>query len=99
MQEVARVLMKGGVAVFETPNPRNLIVGATTFHLDPTHVRPLPPEVLQILLETVGFGEVEQRPLHPSETLDYMVKHHNLDLHIATLLFGPQDYAAIGVMR
>jgi len=99
MQEVARVLKKGGVAVFETPNPRNLIVGATTFHLDPTHVRPLPPEVLQILLETVGFGEVEQRPLHPSETLDYMVKHHNLDLHIATLLFGPQDYAAIGVMR
>lgn len=99
MLEVARVVMKGGVAVFETPNPRNIIVGATTFHLDPTHVRPLPPEVLQVLLETVGFGEVEQRPLHPSDTLDYMVKHHNLDRHIATLLFGPQDYAALGVMR
>jgi O-antigen chain-terminating methyltransferase len=99
MQEVARVLKKGGVAIFETPNPRNLIVGATTFHFDPTHIRPLPPEVLQILLETVGFAEVEQRPLHPSETLDYMVKHHNLDRHVATLLFGPQDYAAIGVMR
>jgi O-antigen chain-terminating methyltransferase len=99
MQEVARILKKGGVAIFETPNPRNLIVGATTFHFDPTHIRPLPPEVLQILLETVGFGEVEQRPLHPSETLEYMVKHHNLDRHVATLLFGPQDYAAIGVMR
>jgi len=41
MQEVARVLRPGGVAIFETPNPRNLIVSATTFHLDPTHIRPL----------------------------------------------------------
>jgi O-antigen chain-terminating methyltransferase len=99
MQEVARVLRKGGVAIFETPNPRNLIVGATTFHLDPTHIRPLPAEVLQILLETVGFDEIEQRPLHPSDTLEYMVKHHNLDRHVATLLFGPQDYAVIGLIR
>jgi SAM-dependent methyltransferase len=99
MQDVSRVLKPGGVAIFETPNPRNLIVGATTFHLDPTHVRPLPPEVMQILLETVGFDEVAQRPLHPSDTLDYMVSHHNLDKRIATLLFGPQDYAVIGVMK
>ncbi|MGJ0503885.1 MAG: class I SAM-dependent methyltransferase [Methylocystis sp.] len=97
MQQVTRVLKNGGVAIFETPNPRNLIVGATTFHFDPTHVRPLPPEVLQILLETVGFEQVETRELHPSDTLDYMVKHHNLDRHIAKLLYGPQDYAAIGI--
>jgi SAM-dependent methyltransferase len=99
MQEVARVLKKGGVAVFETPNPRNLIVGATTFHFDPTHIRPLPPEVLQILLETVGFAHVATRPLHPSETLEYMVRNHGLDRHVATLLFGPQDYAVIATME
>jgi O-antigen chain-terminating methyltransferase len=99
MQEVARVLKPGGVAVFETPNPRNLIVGATTFHFDPTHIRPLPPEVLQILLETVGFAHVETRPLHPSDTLEYMVRQHNLDRHVASLLFGPQDYAAIATME
>ena len=99
MQEVSRVLKSGGVAIFETPNPRNLIVSGTTFHLDPTHVRPLPFEVMQVLLETVGFGEVIQRPLHPSDTLDYMVKQHNLDKRIATLLFGPQDYAAIALMK
>lgn len=98
MQQVTRVLKNRGVAIFETPNPRNLIVGATTFHFDPTHIRPLPPEVLQILLETVGFEQVETRQLHPSDTLDYMVKHHNLDRHLATLLYGPQDYAAIGIM-
>ena len=98
MQEIARVLTRGGLVLFETPNPRNLIVGATTFHFDPTHIRPLPPEVLQVLLETVGFGQVETRPLHPSETLDYMVRHHGLDRHVANLLYGPQDYAALGVM-
>ncbi len=98
MQEVVRVLRRGGVAIFETPNPRNLIVGATTFHLDPTHMKPLPAEVLQILLETVGFAQIETRPLHPSDTLESMVKHNNMDRHLATLLFGPQDYAVIGVI-
>ena len=99
MQEVVRVLRKGGVAIFETPNPRNLIVGATTFHLDPTHIKPLPAEVMQILLETVGFDRIETRPLHPSDTLETMVKQHNLDRDLANLLFGPQDYAVIGLIE
>jgi O-antigen chain-terminating methyltransferase len=98
MQQVVRVLKKGGIALFETPNPRNLIVGATTFHLDPTHIRQLPPEVMKVLFETVGFEQIEIRPLHPSDTLDYMVKTHGLDPHVATLLYGPQDYAVIGVV-
>jgi SAM-dependent methyltransferase len=97
MQEAARVLRPGGVVILETPNPRNLVVGAAAFHLDPTRVRPLPPEVLQALLEAVGYGAVEIRPLHPSPTLAPMLKDHRLDPHIAELLFGPQDYAAIGV--
>ena len=83
--------------IFETPNPRNLIVGAHTFNFDPTHIRPLPPEVLEILLETVGLSDIEIRPLHPSDTLDSMVNARRLDPHIATLLFGPQDYAILGV--
>ena len=99
MQEVIRVLKKGGVAIFETPNPRNIIVGATNFWFDPTHIRPLPSEVLQLLLETVGFPHVEARPLHPFDTLEYMVKEHNIDRNVASLLYGPQDYAIIGVME
>src|SRR5262249_55887862 len=42
--ESVRVLRPGGVALFETPNPRNLTVGACSFYMDPTHVRPLPPD-------------------------------------------------------
>ena len=98
LQQVARVLRPGGLALFETPNPRNLIVGATTFHFDPTHVKPLPPEVLALLLEIAGFAKVEIRPLHPSDTLEYMARNSNLDPHVASLLFGPQDYAALGIL-
>ena len=98
MQEVVRVLKKGGIAIFETPNPHNLIVGATTFYFDPTHIRQLPPEVMQILFEATGFSQVETRPLHPYENFDYIVKHHNINPDVAMLLFGPQDYAVIGVM-
>jgi SAM-dependent methyltransferase len=97
IQEVVRILRPGGLVIFETPNPRNLIVGAHTFNFDPTHIRPLPPEVLEILLETVGLSDIEIRPLHPSDTLDSMVNARRLDPHIATLLFGPQDYAILGV--
>jgi len=99
MQEVVRVLKKGGVAIFETPNPRNVIVGSTNFWFDPTHIRPLPPEVMDLLLETVGFPHLETRPLHPFHTLDHMVKDRKIDQDVATLLFGPQDYAIIGVME
>jgi O-antigen chain-terminating methyltransferase len=97
VEEAARVLKKGGLVVFETPNPRNLIGGATTFHFDPTHIKPLPPEVLQILLETCGFTAIETRLLHPSDTLDVVVGQNRLDPHIAGLLFGPQDYAVLAI--
>lgn len=97
VQEIVRVLRSGGLLIFETPNPRNLIVGAHTFNLDPTHIRPLPPEVLEVLLESAGLSGIEIRPLHPSETLEPIVNAGRVDAHIASLLFGPQDYAIIGI--
>jgi SAM-dependent methyltransferase len=97
MQHITRVLKKGGLVIFETPNPRNLIVGANTFHFDPTHIKPLPPEVVEVLFETLGFTNIETRLLHPSDTLDGMIEQKRLDPHIAGLLFGPQDYAVLGI--
>ena len=35
LDETARVLKSGGIAIFETPNPENILVGAFTFYLDP----------------------------------------------------------------
>lgn len=47
-----------GVLIFETPNSRNLSVAANTFYIDPTHSRPLPPELLEFIAEYSGFGDV-----------------------------------------
>jgi O-antigen chain-terminating methyltransferase len=94
-REALRVLAPGGVLIYETPNPRNLIVGATTFHLDPTHRRPMPAEVLTTLLDTAGYHPVEARPLHPSETLGAFRRDARADPYIAELLFGPQDLAVL----
>lgn len=55
MQEVYRTLKPGGLIIFETPNPENIIVGTSSFHLDPTHRKPIPPELLSFLTEYFGF--------------------------------------------
>ncbi|SDY56306.1 O-antigen chain-terminating methyltransferase [Variovorax sp. YR634] len=48
-------LCPGGLLILETPNPENLIVGATNFYLDPTHIRPVPPLLLSFATEHAGF--------------------------------------------
>ncbi len=95
-REALRVLAPGGVLIYETPNCHNLIVGARSFHNDPTHLSPLPSELMTTLLDTVGYHPVEARPLHPSETLDAFRRESRADPYIAELLFGPQDLAVLG---
>ncbi|UYF98760.1 glycosyltransferase [Halomonas sp. GD1P12] len=56
VQQAHRVLLPGGVLILETPNPENLTVGLWSFHLDPTHQRPLPPPLLHFLATDTGFA-------------------------------------------
>jgi len=65
VDEVQRVLCKGGVAIFETPNPKNLIVGACNFYADPTHVRQIFPDLLEFVMQSRGFQSVSLRYLNP----------------------------------
>jgi hypothetical protein len=50
------VLQPGGLLIMETPNPENLVVGANTFYLDPSHERPIPPPLLAFAAEHAGFA-------------------------------------------
>jgi len=54
-----RVLKPGGLLILETPNPESLMVSTTEFYLDPTHKRPIPPNLLHFLAEYSGFARVK----------------------------------------
>ncbi len=100
LDQSLRVLEPGGLLVVETPNPTNLVVGAATFYLDPTHRQPIHPELLRMLLVARGYVDVELSFLHPDDDLleppasgrnptDALVRCLNQQL------FGPRDVGAI----
>lgn len=62
--ECLRVLKPKGMIIFETPNPENLIVGAYTFHFDPTHRCLLVPESLNFIAQQRGFVNTNILRLH-----------------------------------
>lgn len=69
VQEALRVLKPAGLLILETPNPENIVVGTTNFYLDPTHRRPIPPQLLSFLPEHYGFGVVKLLRLQEHELL------------------------------
>lgn len=95
LDEVLRVLRPGGVAIFETPNPENVLVGSNFFYLDPTHKHPLPSELMQFLFDNRGFDPVEILNLHPWET-GRVAGEGELAERFNGLLYGPMDYAVLG---
>jgi len=65
LRQSYRTLKKGGVLIIETPNPENLMVGAHTFHFDPSHLKPIPPALALFYLGNAGFKIKEILRLHP----------------------------------
>jgi O-antigen chain-terminating methyltransferase len=97
LRETARVLHAGGIAIFETPNPENVLVGSNTFYLDPTHRNPIPPATLQFIVEATGLREVTIESLHPYPEWNKVNSNDPvLGEFVNTVFFGPQDYAVIG---
>jgi len=96
IDEVIRVLKPGGLAIFETPNPKNLQVGACNFYTDPTHQKPLPSSLLQFVLEARGLCSIEVLPLHPFPDAFRIQEDSRVAQVLNELIFGEQDYAVIG---
>ncbi|MGB4420687.1 MAG: class I SAM-dependent methyltransferase [Candidatus Saccharimonadales bacterium] len=91
-QECFRTVAKEGFVLFETPNPGNLIVGAKNFYMDPSHIRPLPAELLSFVLREAGF-KTEIIYKHPVRET---IKHTDQDVEsLMKLVYGPRDYAIL----
>jgi SAM-dependent methyltransferase len=95
LDEVMRVLVPGGVAIFETPNPDNVLVGSNYFYFDPTHRHPLPSQLMHFLFETRGFQRTEVINLHPWESARIQ-GGAELTERFNDYFFGPMDYAVLG---
>ena len=80
-------LVKGGVLILETPNIENIIVSSTSFYYDHTHVQKVTREVLDKLLDYIGFSKIIFLPLHPIKPKPKGA--------VERFLFGSQDMGII----
>jgi hypothetical protein len=95
--ETVRVLQPDGVAIFETPNPQNILVSTHEFYIDPTHYHPVPSQLLRFIAEVKGLSHIKLWHLHPfPET--HKVQETGLEVakRFNELFYGPRDYALIG---
>lgn len=89
--QAERVLVPGGLLILETPNPENISVGTNSFYLDPTHQRPIPPELLSFLPDHYGFERSKVIRLQEEPNL-----HHTNNLELLNVLNGVSpDYAVV----
>jgi O-antigen chain-terminating methyltransferase len=95
--ESVRVLGPGGVAIFETPNPQNVLVSTHDFYLDPMHRHPLPSLLMKFIAENRGLCRVKIMPSHPPPE-SYRVEEDGLAVakRFNELFYGARDYAVIG---
>lgn len=93
--EVVRVLKPGGMVIFETPNPGNVLVGSNTFYLDPTHRNPLPSSLIQFLAESRGLCQVKIMKVNPYPE-HFRIQGSDLAEQFNDYFYGAQDYSVIG---
>jgi O-antigen chain-terminating methyltransferase len=86
-----RVLRPAGLLILETPNPENIVVATSSFYMDPTHQKPIPPQLLRFMAEYYGFCRVKVLRLQ-EETKLYSIVHINLK---EVLTGVSPDYAVV----
>jgi 2-polyprenyl-3-methyl-5-hydroxy-6-metoxy-1,4-benzoquinol methylase len=63
-RESSRVLRPGGLLMIETPNAESILMGASEFWRDPTHIAPRHAAALTVLAREHGFAIDEVRAVH-----------------------------------
>ena len=94
LAEARRAIAPRGVLIVETVNTTSLSA-MNAFYLDPTHVRPVPPEALQFFCDAAGFRDFRVEFLSPLPESERLVEGSENDARLNAMLFGPQDYAVI----
>jgi O-antigen chain-terminating methyltransferase len=99
-------LKRGSALVLETINPECLFALVRNFYLDPTHMRPVHPELLRFVFESTGLSNVEVKFSAPVEgkyveSATWPADSQNDEMTKAVLAlnhfaFGFQDYAMVG---
>jgi O-antigen chain-terminating methyltransferase len=99
LREMRRTLVPGGRLIAEVPNAKNLRVSAGTFWIDPTHQRPLFPELLLFLAKEVGFSQADghyTNDLSPTHDLSGLPDGAmNALRSVVDAVDGPGDFALI----
>jgi len=99
-----QALSPGGLLIFETPNPKNVTVGAETFYMDPTHIRPIPSAFLEFVVSLRGFSDAQIVSFkRTGDRLESALPRRGawandmttMAEHLSELLLGPEDYAVI----
>ena len=97
LDEVARVLRPGGTAIFETPNPDNILVACRDFYKDPGRHHPIPSETLRFLVESRGLDPVQVLFLNSPDAAGHVPEDDGSAVarRFNRYFYGPRDYAVV----
>jgi O-antigen chain-terminating methyltransferase len=95
VEQAWRVLAPGGLLIFETPNPENVLVGSHTFYHDFSHRNPVTPTSLAFLVGYNGFDVTDMPRLSPYPEHDRVLVEGPLVDRFNGHFYGPQDYGMV----
>lgn len=95
--ECRRVLKTGGMLMFTTPNPQNILTATYMFRVDPTHKNPIPVEVLQFYMRKWGFTIYDTIFANPLNYVPYDLSTDDPLKHIVYRFNMEQDYSILAV--
>jgi len=95
--EALIVLKSGGMILFETPNPANILVSTYDFYRDPGHQRPLHPDTINFVAESRGFVRTGSYFVLDEGSDLKLIKSTEWILNdINDYIMAPRDFALIG---
>lgn len=97
VKQLSRVVAEGGLAIFETPNPENILVGSHYFYHDFSHKNPVTPLSLSFLFKYHGFKDVRIERVNPFPDSEMIHEDSEVSKRWNSHFYGAQDYAIVAI--